>query len=90
MQAIIKSFKADRATNLGYAHAPSLSAAIRADAEILVNLCIDHGISSSEGSLVNYILGDVNADVDKVSNFEYIVTFYKESDNKPFAIVEVK
>lgn len=90
MQAIIKSLNIETSKCVKYAHAPSLSAAIRADAELLVNLCVDNRMTDSEGMLVNYILGNVNADVNKIDSAAYLVSFYKESDTKPFVTVEVK
>lgn len=88
MQVTNTLIKAERAEGIEISYAPSLSAAVRADAELLVKLCIGNGLTSSEDALSKHLRGDVSADVEGFGN-EWFVSFYYNGSSKVFAIVEV-
>lgn len=82
--------KAERAIGVEFEGlgAPSLGSAVRADAELLVKLCIENDLTESQGALCKHLRG-ATADVEGFGKVWY-VHFFPINYRKVFAIVEVK
>lgn len=86
----VKKIDSDLSKGVEFFHAPSLSAAVRRDAELITGLMVDNNKEGSFDCLCTYVAGDVSCDVLLVERNTvnvYRVEFYKADDVYPFAVV---